>query len=163
MLTAEAPLPAPVRAEILVLAAREPHPRGAGVAALRLVQTRFGWVSTAHLREVAGLLGMSADDLDGIATYFNLLFRRPVGRHVIMLCDSVSCWIMGRGPLCAHLCRTLGIKPGETTADNAITLLPTVCIGHCDHAPAMLVDDTLHGDVDTATLDRLIDTLRDTP
>lgn len=163
MLTAEAPLPTPVRAEILALAAQELHPRGAAVAALRLVQARLGWISTAHLNEVAGLLGMSADDLDGIATYFNLLFRRPVGRHVIMLCDSVSCWIMGREPLCAHLCRTLGIKPGETTADNAITLLPTVCIGHCDHAPAMLVDSTLHGDVDTAILDHLIDTLRDMP
>lgn len=163
MLTAEAPLPAPVRAEILALAAQELHPRGAAVAALRLVQARLGWISTAHLNEVAGLLGMSADDLDGVATYFNLLFRRPVGRHVIMLCDSVSCWIMGREPLCAHLCRTLGIKPGETTADNAITLLPTVCIGHCDHAPAMLVDSILHGDVDTAILDHLIDTLRDMP
>ncbi|MBY4641401.1 NADH-quinone oxidoreductase subunit NuoE [Gluconacetobacter entanii] len=163
MSTAETPLPAPLRAEILALAAQEPHPRGAGVAALRLVQARFGWISTAHLWEVAGLLGMSADDLDGIATYFNLLFRRPVGRHVIMLCDSVSCWIMGREPLCAHLCRTLGIRPGETTADNAITLLPTVCIGHCDHAPAMLVDNALHGDVTTATLDQLIDTLRHAP
>ncbi|MBE7728929.1 NADH-quinone oxidoreductase subunit NuoE [Komagataeibacter sp. FXV3] len=163
MLTAEAPLSTPVRAEILALAAQEPHPRGASVAALRLVQARLGWISTVHLREVADLLGMSVDDLDGIATYFNLLFRRPVGRHVVMLCDSVSCWIMGREPLCAHMCRTLGIRPGETTADNAITLLPTVCIGHCDHAPAMLVDGTLHGDVDTATLDRLIDTLRDTP
>ncbi|MBV1833467.1 NADH-quinone oxidoreductase subunit NuoE [Novacetimonas pomaceti] len=163
MSTAEPPLPTSMRTEILALAAQEPHPRGAGVAALRLVQDRFGWISTAHLREVAALLGMSDDDLDGIATYFNLLFRRPVGRHVIMLCDSVSCWIMGREPLCAHLCRTLGIRPGETTADNAITLLPTVCLGHCDHAPAMLVDDTLHGDVDMAALDHLIGTLRETP
>ncbi|GAN86421.1 NADH-quinone oxidoreductase subunit NuoE [Komagataeibacter intermedius] len=163
MSTADASLPARLRAEILGLAAQEPHPRGAAVAALRLVQARFGWVSTGHLCEVAGLLGMSADDLDGIATYFNLLFRRPVGRHVIMLCDSVSCWIMGREPLCAHLCRALGIQPGETTADNTITVLPTVCIGHCDHAPAMLVDSTLHGDVDTACLDHLIDMLRNTP
>lgn len=70
---------------------------------------------------------------------------------------------MGREPLCTHLCRKLGIRPGETTADNAITLLPTVCIGHCDHAPAMLVDNTLHGDVTPASLDELIETLRDTP
>ncbi|GCE82218.1 NADH-quinone oxidoreductase subunit NuoE [Komagataeibacter diospyri] len=163
MLTADTSLPTPMRAEILALAAQELHPRGAGVAALRLVQAHFGWVSTPHLREVAELLDMSADDLDGVATYFNLLFRRPVGRHVIMLCDSVSCWIMGREPLCAHLCRKLGIRPGETTADNAMTLLPTVCIGHCDHAPAMLVDSTLHGNVDAAMLDHLIDTLRVTP
>ncbi|MCE2575231.1 NADH-quinone oxidoreductase subunit NuoE [Komagataeibacter sp. FNDCR2] len=157
------PLPAALRADIVALAGAELHPRGAAVSALRLVQEHFRWISTAHLHEVADLLGMSADDLDGVATYFNLLFRRPVGRHVIMLCDSVSCWMMGRDPLCAHLCRTLGIQPGETTADDAITLLPTVCIGHCDHAPAMLVDDALHGDVDTTTLDRLIAALKEQP
>ncbi|ARW10764.1 NADH-quinone oxidoreductase subunit NuoE [Acetobacter ascendens] len=163
MSTADLSLPAPIRAEILTLAMQELHPRGASVAALRLVQAHFGWISTVHLHEVADLLSMSADDLDGIATYFNLLFRRPVGRHIIMLCDSVSCWIMGREPLCAHLCRKLDIKPGETTADNAITLLPTVCIGHCNHAPAMLVDNTLHGDVTPESLDQLINTLRNTP
>ncbi|MBO1325740.1 NADH-quinone oxidoreductase subunit NuoE [Acetobacter sp. TBRC 12305] len=163
MSTAEETLPAALEAEIRALAAAEPYPRGASIAALKAVQRHFGWISTPHLRAVAELLGMSMDDLDGIATYFNLLFRKPVGRHVILLCDSVSCWIMGRDPLCAHLGRVLAIRQGETTADNAITLLPTVCIGHCDHAPAMLVDDTLHGDVDIPALDRLIPGLKEQP
>ena len=163
MSIAEQPLSGELRAEIRALAQAEPHPRGASVAALRLVQAHMGWISTPHLNEVADVLGMSAADLDGIATYFNLLFRRPVGRHVLMLCDSVSCWIMGCERLCAHLCRTLDIQPGQTTADDAITFLPIVCLGHCDHAPAMLVDDTLYGDVDTPTLDRLIATLREPP
>ncbi|NHO33686.1 NADH-quinone oxidoreductase subunit NuoE [Acetobacter fallax] len=162
MSTAEHPLPDDLRADIAALVREELHPRGASVAALRLVQARFRWISTAHLREVAELLRMSVEDLDGIATYFNLLFRKPVGQHVIMLCDSVSCWIMGREHLCAHLCRTLGIRPGETTEDGAITLLPIVCLGHCDHAPALLVNETLHGNVDIASLDRLTDTLRGT-
>lgn len=163
MLTAESSLPDALRAEIMVLAQEEPHPRGASIAALRLVQARYGWVSDAHLRDIASLLGMSADDLDGIATYFNLIFRCPVGRHVILLCDSVSCWIMGREKLCAHLCRMLDIRPGETTVDGAITLLPTVCLGHCDHAPALLVNDALHGDVDIPALEHLTASLREAP
>ncbi|NHN85455.1 NADH-quinone oxidoreductase subunit NuoE [Acetobacter musti] len=161
MSTADHPLPVPMQTEILALAKAELRPRGAAIAALRLVQARFRWISTPHLREVARLLDMSPDDLDGIATYYNLLFRKPVGHHVILLCDSVSCWIMGRERLCAHLRETLGIRPGETTPDGAITLLPTVCIGHCDHAPAMLVDESLHGDVDVKHLDRITDSLRE--
>ena len=163
MLTVEYTLPAELRADILALAQEELHPQGASVAALQLVQSHFRWISSQHLQEVAQLLDMSPDALDGIATYFNLLFRQPVGRHVIMLCDSVSCWLMGRDRLCAHLRQTLGIHPGETTPDGAVTLLPTVCLGHCDHAPALLADETLHGDLDTDALDRLIGSLRETP
>ncbi|MBB2164114.1 NADH-quinone oxidoreductase subunit NuoE [Gluconacetobacter sp. 1b LMG 1731] len=160
MSTADTPLPAELRARIADLARTEHQPRAASVSALTMVQERFGWVSDAHLLETASLLGMSPADLDGIATYFNLIFRRPVGRHVIMLCDSVSCWIMGRDTVCARLQARLGIRPGETTPDGAVTLLPIVCLGHCDHAPAMLVDRTLHGDLDAETAERLADGLR---
>jgi NADH-quinone oxidoreductase subunit E len=160
MSTADAPLGADLRAEIAALAQAEVQPRGASVEALRRVQARYGWVSDAHLAETAKILGISAADLDGMATFFNLIFRRPVGQHVILLCDSVSCWIMGRDALCARLHERLGIRPGETTPDGAVTLLPIVCLGHCDHAPAMLVDATLHGDVDENKLDAVTDALR---
>lgn len=163
MLTAEGTLPADIKAEILALAQEELHPQGASVAALQVVQSRFRWISTQHVKEVAQLLDMSPDALDGVATYFNLLFRKPVGKHVILLCDSVSCWVMGRDRVCAHLCKKLGIQPGETTADGAITLLPTVCLGHCDHAPALLADENLHGNLNTDTLDHLVDSLREKP
>ena len=101
------------------------------------------------------LLGMSAAELDSVATFYNLIFRKPVGKHVIFLCDSVSCWIMGRERVCTQLHQRLGISPGETTQDGDYTLLPIVCLGHCDHAPAMLIDETLYGDVDAAQLDAL--------
>lgn len=160
MSTADAPLPPELRTRIADLAQAEHRPRAASITALTLVQDHFGWVSNAHLAETASLLGMSPADLDGIATYFNLIFRRPVGRHVILLCDSVSCWIMGRDAVCARLQARLGIRPGETTPDGAVTLLPIVCLGHCDHAPAMLVDRTLYGDLNAETAGRLADTLR---
>src|SRR6195952_774753 len=106
MSTAEithAGLPFALRERIAAIGQHEAHPRAACIEALQQVQRAFGWVSDDHLREVAGLLGMSSADLDGVATYFNLIFRRPVGRRVILLCDSVSCWLMGRERVAGHL------------------------------------------------------------
>ncbi len=144
------------RTGILALAQHYMNKRSACIEALKYVQSRYRWVSDPHLAQVAALLDMPRAELEGVATFYNLIFRRPVGAHVIFLCDSVSCWIMGREAVCAHLQQRLGIAPGETTADNAYTLLPIVCLGHCDHAPAMLLDDTLHGDLDAARIDALL-------
>jgi len=88
------------------------------------------------------------------ASFYNLIFRRSVGRHVITVCDSVSCWIMGGERICEHLQERLGIGLGETTADNRFTLLPTVCLGCCDHAPAMMVAGELHSDLAPDKIDR---------
>jgi NADH-quinone oxidoreductase subunit E len=150
------PLTAAERADIAALAAREPVPRAAGINALRQVQEKRRYISDAILAEIADLLGMSAAELDEVATFYNLIFRRPVGEKVILLCNSVSCWMLGQPALAAHLRARLEIKPGETTADGRYTLLPIVCLGHCDHAPAMLLGNTLHGDLDPAKLDALL-------
>jgi NADH-quinone oxidoreductase subunit E len=144
------------RAEIMALARSHETKRSACIEALKYVQGHYRWVSDRHLGEIAALLEMSRAELDGVATFYNLIFRRPVGEHIIFLCDSISCWIMGRDAVCAHFRQRLGIGPGETTADGMYTLLPIVCLGHCDHAPAMLLDDTLHGDVDPARVDKLL-------
>ena len=79
---------------------------------------------------------MTPEELDGVATFYNLVFRRPVGRHVALICDSVSCWIMGYEKLRQGLTSRLNVSLGETTADNRFTVLPIVCLGVCDHAPA---------------------------
>ena len=96
---------------------------------------------------MAPLLGMTPDELDAVATFYPFIFRRPVGRHVIFVCDTVSCWIMGYETMLRHLTETLGISMGETTPDGRFTLLPVSCIGACDHAPAMMIDRDLHGDL----------------
>jgi NADH-quinone oxidoreductase subunit E len=100
---------------------------------------------------------MSSADLDGVATFYNLIFRKPVSPHVIMLCDSVSCWIMGYDRIREHLTGRLGIRFGETTADNRFTLLPIVCLGACERAPAMTIDNDLHGNLDPARVDSLLE------
>ncbi len=127
---------------------------------MKIVQKHRGWISDDALRDVGELLGMSAADLDGVATFYNLLFRRPVGRHVIYVCDSVSCWILGCERHFRHLAERLGTKPGETTADGRFTLLPIVCLGACDHAPALMIDADLHLDVDPANLDNILESYR---
>lgn len=147
-------------AAIRELAGRYPDPRAACVEALKLVQSRHRWISDGRLGEVAALLGMTAEELDGVATFYNLIFRRPVGRHVVLLCDSVSCWVMGQERLLGHLRGRLGIGFGGTTADGRLTLLPTVCLGLCDHAPAMMVDADQHGDLDPQRLDAVLESCR---
>lgn len=151
------PLDETLRAEIADVALHAESKRAAATDAMKLVQKRFGYVSDRHLAEVAALLDMSPAELDGVATFYNLIFRRPVGRHVILLCDSVACWVMGEAAARAHLRDRLGIDRGETTADGRFTLLPIVCLGYCDHAPAMMVDADQHGDLDAGRLDAILD------
>ena len=141
-------LSAEERREIEAEFARYPTRRAVCIDALKIVQRHRGWISDESLEDIAQLLEMSVDELDGVATFYNLLFRQPVGRHVVLLCDSVSCWIMGCDRLRERLCGKLGVRLGETTGDGRFTLLPIVCLGTCDHAPAMMVDDDLHRDLD---------------
>jgi NADH-quinone oxidoreductase subunit E len=130
--------------------------RAACVEALKIVQRHRGWVSDEALIAVADFLEMTPAELDGVATFYNLIFRKPVGKHIILVCDSVSCWIMGYERILQHLQDRLGIVLGETTTDGVFTLLPIVCLGACDQAPAMMIDDELYGNLDPAKIDEIL-------
>jgi NADH-quinone oxidoreductase subunit E len=132
-------------------------PRAACVEALRILQARHGWVSDEDVRDLAPLLGMTPDELDAVATFYPFIFRRPVGRHVIFVCDSVSCWVMGYEALLHRLKEKLDISMGETTTDGRFTLLPASCIGACNRAPAMMIDRDLHIDLDPDKLEGLLE------
>jgi len=134
-----------------------PHARAAGIEALLVVQAERGWVSDPALAAVAAHLGMPVTELDGVATFANLVFRRPVGRHVILLCDSVTCHLLGAQALRESLSARLGIRPGETIPDDRFTLLPIVCLGACDRAPTMMIDRDLIGDLRTERLDVILE------
>jgi len=142
--------------EIKAVASHYPMKRAAGIDALKIVQEHRGWISDEVLSQVANVLEMSATDLDAVATFYNFIFRRPVGRHVILVCDSVSCWIMGYDTIADHLQHRLGIGFGETTGDGRFTLLPNVCLGACDRAPVMMIDDQLYGDLDAEKIDKIL-------
>lgn len=137
-----------------------PNKQALCIDAMKIVQRHRGWISDESIRDIAGFLDMSADDLDSVATFYNLIYRKPVGRHVILLCNSVSCWIMGYKGLHEHLCRRLGIRLGETTADGRFTLLPIVCLGTCDHAPALMIDNDLHRDLSPDSVEQILESYR---
>jgi len=134
-----------------------PNNQAVSIEALKVVQKHRGWVSDGHLKAVAALLGMSPDQLDSVATFYNLIFRRPVGKRVILYCNSVSCWMLGADQVRDHLSERLSIGLGETTADGAFTLLPVVCLGACDHAPVLMVNEQLYHDVDPARIDEILE------
>jgi NADH-quinone oxidoreductase subunit E len=136
--------------------AHAPDPASAMIEALRIVQRHRGWVSDQSVEAIARQLGTSTAAVDSVATFYNLIFRQPVGRHVVMFCDSVSCYVMGCDKLRAALEQKLGVAPGETTADGRFTLLPIVCLGACDHAPAMMIDADLILDAAPAQLDGIL-------
>jgi len=148
------------KAEIMREIGANPSGQAACLEVLKILQKQRRWVSDEAIGELAPLLGMTPAELDSIATFYPFIFRRPVGRHVIFLCDTVSCWITGYEALLAHLTNRLGIAMGQTTPDGRFTLLPVSCLGACDHAPAMMVDRELHGDLTVEKIDRILEGYR---
>jgi NADH-quinone oxidoreductase subunit E len=141
--------------------AHAPYRHAVAIDALKIVQAHRGWVSDESLQAIARHLDMSAEELDGIATFYNLIFRQPVGEKVILLCNSVTCWIKGYDQLQRQISDHLGIGLGETTPDNAYTLLPVSCLGACDKAPVMMVGDDLHENISSATLPQIFRSARE--
>lgn len=127
------------------------------IEALKIIQGQRRWVSDESVADIAAILEMSTAEVDSVATFYNLIFRRPVGRHVILLCDSISCYVMGYTEIKQQLMELLQISYGQTTPDERFTLLPNACLGTCDHAPAMIIDNDLYRDLTTASLPQILD------
>jgi NADH-quinone oxidoreductase subunit E len=134
-----------------------PNKRAVCIEALKVVQEKRRWISDDSLKDIANYLEMTIDELDSVATFYNLIFRKPVGKHVILICDSVSCYILGYEKILDYLNKKLGIKLGETTEDDRFTLLPIPCLGTCDHAPALMIDNDLYRDLSEDKLDKILD------
>lgn len=134
-----------------------PYAQAVGLEALKIVQKYQGWVSDESLLAVSKYLDIPADDLEGVATFFNLIYRRPVGENVILLCDSVACWMLGCDDLKTHITSRLGIEYGETTTDGKFTLIPVPCLGDCDKAPSLMVGRDLHRNLTNDKIDQIIE------
>lgn len=149
------PLTEQERSEIEHEFSHYPQKQAATIEALKIVQNHQGWVSDGKVKAIAELLEVSAEEVDGVATFYNKIYRMPVGDTVIAVCDSVSCWIMGYPKFMKHACEKLNIQPGETTEDGRFTLLPTPCLGACDKGPALMHGDTLVVNVTDEIFDQL--------
>lgn len=124
-----------------------PYKSAAVIEALKIVQKYRRWVSDDAIKDIADFLEVSSDEVDAVATFYNMIYRKPVGKNVIHVCDSVSCWIMGYNNIYSYISSKYNIKMGETSEDGKFTLLPVQCLGTCDHAPAMLIEKKLYRDL----------------
>ncbi len=134
-----------------------PYKKAAVIEALKIVQQHRGWVNDENVEAIADFLEISPAEVDSVATFYNLIFRKPVGRHVILLCDSISCYVMGYKKLYEGLQQILKIKFGGTTEDKRFTLLPNCCLGCCDRAPALMIDEDLYRDVKVEELEEILE------
>jgi NADH-quinone oxidoreductase subunit E len=134
-----------------------PYPAVACVDALKIVQKHRGWVSDDSVKDIAQLLSISNEEVDGVATFYSRIYRKPVGRNIILICDSVSCMIMGYESLYNYISKKLGITFGGTSADGRYTLLPISCLGDCDNAPAMMINNDHFNRLTTDIIDELLE------
>ena len=133
-----------------------PDKKAVGLEALKIVQKHQGWVSDESLLGISKYLEIPAADLEGVATFFNLVYRQPVGKNVILFCDSVSCWIMGCESIKAHIKDKLDIDYGETSENRDFTFIPVPCLGDCDRAPVMMVGPDLHRNLTPEKINTII-------
>ncbi len=134
-----------------------PDARAATIDALKIVQRHRRWVSDSAIAAIAEVLQLSAADVDGVATFYNRIYRQPVGRHVILVCDSIGCYLTGFEKVYARIQEVLGISPGQTTADDRFTILPVVCLGACDRGPVLLIDEDTHFNVTPDQVSQLLE------
>ncbi|CAB1083311.1 NADH dehydrogenase [Alkalispirochaeta odontotermitis] len=136
------------------------HPQELVVDVMFAIQAHYGYLTDEGVRETAELLGMSDLEVEELATFYTFVYREPVGKYVIHVCDSVVCWMDGYETVRDYLIQKLDIQPGETTADGLFTLLAVCCIGYCDRSPAMLINRKAYGNLTTEKIDGILEELR---
>ncbi len=134
-------LAAQTRAEIEHARSRYPRPRSAILPSLWAVQHELGWLPPEAMAEVAELLGLAPSEVQAVATFYSMYFKRPPGRHHILVCVNAACALRGADETAAHIEQRLGCPSGTTTADGMFTWESTIeCLGGCGGAPTMQVD-----------------------
>jgi NADH-quinone oxidoreductase subunit E len=151
---------ATTRAEIERSLACYPNRRSAILPVLWAMQRELGWLPPAALREAARIIGLADSEVFGIATFYTMFNLRPVGRHHLQVCMTLSCSLMGADRLFRHLERKLGIGHGETTRDGRFTLRRVECLAACGGAPCLQSNFDYHENLDEAAVDRLLETLK---
>jgi NADH-quinone oxidoreductase subunit E len=154
-------LPDELRQSLQTKIAMAQSPRELAVDVMLTLQRHYGYLNDEALADGAQLLEMTPLELEELATFYDFIYRDPVGKYVIHICDSVTCWINGYQTTVDHLCKKLGIGLGETTPDGLFTILPTACIGYCDLSPAMLVNGRPYGPLTPERIDEILQRLRE--
>jgi len=147
------------RAEFERLLTRYPDRKAVILPALHLAQKEFGYVSDEAIVYIAGLVGPSPAEIEGVATFYTMFNRKPVGKYHVQICRNISCSLLGAEHLIEHVSKKLGVRPGETTPDGKFTLAKVECLGSCGTAPVMQVNDEYHEHLTVESIDRILDQL----
>ena len=134
--------------------------RSAVLPALYLVQSQQGFITASSMRYVATLLGITPADVEDVVSYYTMFYTKPMGKFVLNVCRTLSCALNGAERVTEELIAKLGIKPGETDPTGTFTLMEVECLGACDRAPALMVNDAWHECLTPESASRLIDDLR---
>lgn len=144
------------RQSILELQKKYPEKRSALIPALHLAQAEAGYLPLEIQNEVAILFDLDPNDVNAVVTFYDMFFEKPVGKHLLHVCKNISCMLRGSDKVIDKLCSKLDIAPGETTADQQFTLIPSECLGACDRAPMMIVDDLVVGPIKEENIDQIL-------
>lgn len=144
------------RKAILDLQKLYPEKRSALIPALHLAQAEVGYLPVEVQKEVAALFEIDATEVHGVVTFYDMFFEEPVGKHLLHVCKNASCMLRGCDALIEKLCQKLQVKPGEVSPDGEFTIIPSECLGACDRAPMMIVDDKVVGPVQESDLDQIL-------
>jgi len=155
-----ASLPEQLEDELHALITAVAHPQEAAIDVMYALQQHYGYLCDEAIQYAATLLAMTPLELESLATFYDYLYRRPVGRYVIHVCDSVICWMFHQDSIFDYLCRTLGVPPGGTTEDGLFTVLPAACIGNCHNAPTMLINGRFYDRLTPDRIDAVLAELR---
>jgi NADH-quinone oxidoreductase E subunit len=147
------------RQKIDDLIARYPQRRSALIPALHLAQQQHGYLSSDVVRDIAQIFGLSPNEVYEVASFYTMLYKKPVGRYVVQVCTNISCLLCDSEEIMAHLQKRLGIKPGETTSDGRFTLMEVECLASCGTAPVVQINDDYHENLTPGKLDEILDQL----
>ena len=153
-------IPNELKQELTQRIASAVTPREAAVDVMKELQAHYGWLTDEAVVEAGELLGLSPLQVEELATFYEMIYRRPVGRNVIHVCDSISCWAMGGESLLQKIGGLLGIEAGGTTGDGLFTLLPCCCLGNCGQAPTLMIGETIYGKVTVESAAEILGSVR---
>jgi NADH-quinone oxidoreductase subunit E len=146
--------------ELGEILARYPNKMAACIPVLHLCQeANQNWVSDDVIQYVAKRLDLSPAHVKGVVTFYTLFNQKPVGRHQVWVCQTLSCALRGSDEIIKHCERRLGCHVGETSKDGSVTLRTAECLASCGTAPMMQVDKTYYENLTTAEVDKILDRL----
>ncbi len=135
---------------------RYPSRQAALLPALFLAQREFGWISDEVISYLSQLMELPKARIYGVATFYTMFNKKPVGKYFIQVCRNIACAMMGGDGLLDYLSQKLGIKEGETTPDNKFTLVKVECLGACGEAPMMQINDQYYGNLTKVKVDQIL-------